>query len=202
MTLTNDMGPFQTIVNVSWGQNTKYWVWISSQTSSEAIASGNVCPPILPTIAFTTFGTLFTPFFLGLTTSTPNGLFSPNTTPSGDIMNFDGINSVAKRKALIDASTDYWLLPIQGWYNPDDGNPARAGIGTIDYVFLIGKWILKASEAHTDTFTIDDSNVSGFIDVFTRPLNATTFPMQSPRAVNWGAPIPELDGGPFNQIVP
>lgn len=184
------LDPFQIIVNVSWASINRYLIvgFFDNASDSET----GVMTPVLPTLPFQITGQL--PDYNGglvRLNPFPDGIDGAGTAPA-DRANLDAVNSVKKRKDLIDGSESYWYLTIQAWRG---GLFNDIHVSQIGRIFFLGRYIIDHPKVNHFFFDASDMFVT-INYTWDRPVsNATLTNTQ-----DWGKPIPDLDGGPFDVI--
>lgn len=182
----NDIGPFQTLTAVSWQTISRYAVIELYSNSGDAVAG--TFPPVLPTTASMVVGLMGVEYTSSLVFSSaiPDGI-TANDTADADKVNLDAINTIKKRKKIIDDSTSYWLVTIQAWSDGTTVHQAQIG-----YIFMLGRYVLDhPSVSH---FFFDASSIGGSGEDITwdRPLAKVPSPCR-----DWSLGLLDLDDAPF-----
>jgi hypothetical protein len=113
-----------------------------------------------------------------------------------DHLHLDDINSISKRKTLVDKAASlpvpYILITNQLWANQSFTEFTSQQIG---YLFLIGAWLQKNNKnGHLNgtDIQITLSNEPQFTQKIHIPISKNSSQVQ-----HWDKPMPALDGGPF-----
>lgn len=183
--MTNYLSPIERIVGVGWNQGIRYIVRNISDNAASGHTEtlfpedpGGYTGPI--TVAITDQPVSVNPL---------NYFYS--TAP---LVGYHGdINSIAKRKALIDANTgQYTFLSLVQWRGSLSGLAAFSVLP----IFFIGKYILDHPEVSDYFYT-----TSGFDNHFLRPDGITRAALldnsTGEGCTDWGLAVDGLDGGPF-----
>jgi hypothetical protein len=188
--MVNYLSPLQRIVNVGWGGFGRYMVVGIADNTSEALV--DIAVPILPTTLTMVSPSLDVLTVLTTSASQAGDEWSANTTLDEDKGNADAVNSIEKRKALVDASETYWFVTYQAWKYESGLDIVAA---SIVYYFMLGRYALD--HPNTSHFFFDASPIFGPSEnmQWDRPLSAANIP----RAQDWSKPLDDLDGGPFDR---
>jgi hypothetical protein len=144
----------QTIVNVNWGPNIKYWCWANAY-------NGGSAPPTPPP----------TPFFAPASPAQAAHILSPSqafTTPVGTLTGLvtNGGNTilatVPQRKAMVDSR--YLFSTLTGLWLPGEGGPILLSVSWIAY-FAVGRYLLdnpklKSTSAYASPVSVCNFTIS------------------------------------------